>query len=76
MPYFVFRVSIDKKKLTELKVFESFLQAKDFCREQRKEQKTDDMDTIRMVHAKDKKEATMLLGEKHKPSSPLEEWEA
>lgn len=76
MPYFVFRVSIDKKTLTELDVFEKFPDAKKLCRETRKNQPSDDTDTIRMVHAKDKKEATMLLSEKHKPSSPLEEWEA
>lgn len=76
MPYFVFRVSTDKKNLTELEVFDKFKPAKELCREMRKEQSAEDMGTIRMVHAKDKKEAKMLLGEKHKPSSPLEEWEA
>lgn len=76
MPYFVFRVSIDKKDLTELEVFEKFMPAKNYCRELRKEQPAGDTDTIRMVHAKNTKEAKMLLGEKHKPSSPLEEWEA
>ena len=76
MPYFVFRVSIDKKKLTELEVFEKFIPAKGYCRDIRKKQPAGESDIIRMVHAKDKKEAKMLLGDKHKPSSPLEEWEA
>ncbi len=76
MPYFVFRVSIDKKILTELDVFDKFIPAKDYCRDIRKKQPAGEPGTIRMVHAKDKKEAKMLLGEKHKPSSPLEEWEA
>jgi len=76
MPYFVFRVSIDKKILTELDVFDKFIPAKDYCRDLRKKQPAGESDIIRMVHAKDKKEAKMLLGEKHKPSSPLEEWEA
>ena len=76
MPYFVFRVSIDKKILTELDVFDKFIPAKDHCRDLRKKQLAGGSDIIRMVHAKSKKEAKMLLGEKHKPSSPLEEWEA
>lgn len=76
MPYFVFRVSTDKKNLTELDVFDQFKPAKKLCRGMRKEQAAEDTDTIRMVHAQNKKEAKMLLSEKHKPSSPLEEWEA
>jgi hypothetical protein len=67
---------MDKKALTELDVFDKFIPAKELCRELRKAQAIEDSDTIRMVYAKDKKEAKMLLGEKHKPSSPLEEWEA
>jgi len=74
MPYFVYRVTRERA-LTALEVFEEFKPAKDFCRQQRKAQARDDSDNIRLIFAEHKKEAEMLLREKHKPSGPLEEWE-
>lgn len=76
MPYYVYKVSLDRKQLTAIDVHDKFKPAKAQCTELRKSQQADDAEMVRMVFAKDKREAEVLLGEKHKPSSPLEEWEA
>ena len=75
MPYFVFKISTEKK-LTLLDVYEKYNEAKTICTELRKKQNATDTDQVRMAFAKSEKEAKNLLTEKHKPSSPLEEWEA
>lgn len=75
MPYFVFKISADRK-LTPLHVFEKFKEAKDLCRELRQAQAADAKDLIRMTFAKDEQEARRLLGNRRAPASPLEEWEA
>lgn len=76
MPYFVYKVSVDRKTLTSVEVHDKYRLAKEQCTNLRKSQPSTDTDMVRMVFAKDKREAEALLGEKHKPSSPLEEWEA
>lgn len=75
MPYFVFQISADKK-LTPLKVFEKFKEAKELCRELRHAQAADAKESIRMTFAKDEQEARRLLANRRAPASPLEEWEA
>ncbi len=75
MPYFVFRISADRK-LTPLNVCEKFKEAKDLCRQLRQAQAADATDQIRMTFAKDEQEARRLLGNRRAPASPLEEWEA
>jgi len=75
MPYFVYKISPDRKTLTQIDAHEKYKAAKDQCRQLRQAQDQGDMDMIRLVFAKDKREAEVLLSEKHKPSSPLEEWE-
>lgn len=76
MPYFVYRVSADRKQLDQIEVHDKFKPAKDLCRQLRQKQAPESTDAIRMVFAKDKREAEVLLSNTHKPSSPLEEWEA
>ncbi len=76
MPYFVYKVSLDRKQLTAMDVHDKFKPAKAQCKKLRESLQADDTEMVRMVFAKDKREAEVLLGEKHKPSSPLEEWEA
>ena len=76
MPYFVYRQPADRKNLTQIEVYDKFRDAKNHARDLRKAQQAGDSDTIRVIFAKDDHEAKMLLRETHKPSSPLEEWEA
>jgi len=75
MPYFVYRIAKDKA-LDLVEVKDKFAEAKVLCRDLRKTQEPGDADTVRMIFAKDQKEAQRLLTTKHEPSSPLEEWEA
>ena len=76
MPYYVYRISADRQKLTPIQVFDHFQPAKAHCRSLRLDKAADDHSTVRMVFAKDEKTAEGLLRAKHKPSGPLEEWEA
>ena len=76
MPYYVYRVSADRKDLVEIDVFDTFVPAKDMCRQLRQAEAPESTDAIRMVFAKNPKEARGLLSAKHQPSSPLEEWGA
>lgn len=55
--------------------FSSYKEAKALCYTKRKET-VGDGDQFKLIFAKDEREAKRLAGEKHKPSSPLEEWEA
>ncbi len=76
MPYFVYEISDDRKQLSYINAFEKFAPAKKLCREKREQGDVTPGSTVRMVFAKDKKQAEGLLKERRKPSSPLEEWEA
>lgn len=75
MPYFVFRIS-PEKQFDLVKVFDSYQQAKETCRELRIKESPDNPTAIRMAFAKTEYEAKRLLSERRQPSSPLEEWEA
>lgn len=76
MPYFVYRISLDHRNLSHIDTHEQFKAAKDQCRESRKAQKSGDTDTIRLIFAKDQREAKALLSQENKASSPAEEWES
>ncbi len=76
MPYYVFRLSADKKQLTLVDTCAKFAEAKNVCRERRTQQGPNDTDLIRMAFAASEKEAKRLLTEPRKESSPIEEWEA
>lgn len=75
MPYFVYRVPQDRQNLCYIETYERFKDAKDQCRELRKEQQSGDTDSVRLIFAKDQREAEALLSKKNKASSPTEEWE-
>lgn len=74
MPYFVFAINEDRSA-EFLADFESFAKAKQLVREKREQLSTGSSVTVRMVHAKDQKEARNLLLTPRKPSTPIEEWE-
>ncbi|MEJ2107727.1 MAG: hypothetical protein P8X48_10445 [Acidiferrobacteraceae bacterium] len=74
MPYFVYEITTDRK-LSFIEVFDKFPDAKKLCREKREQGKVTPGSTIRLVFAKNQKEAEGLLKERRKPSSPVEEWE-
>lgn len=76
MPYYVFRLSADRKNLTLLETYAKFAEAKDACRTLRMQQGPNDTDLIRMAFAASEKEAKRLLTEPRKESAPIEEWEA
>ncbi|BAU47894.1 hypothetical protein SVA_1326 [Sulfurifustis variabilis] len=75
MPYFVFRFGPDRKPVL-VDTFEKYKDAKDACRNLRRQESPDDPNGIRMAFAKTEHDAKRLLAEKREPSSPLEEWEA
>lgn len=74
MPYFVYKIEQDRS-VEYLDSFDKFAPAKTFCREKREALKPEDTGTVRLVFAKDKKEAETLLRTPRKPSTPVEEWE-
>jgi hypothetical protein len=74
MPYFVYKVEQDRS-VEYLDVFDDFGTAKKTCRERREALTPEDTCTVRMVFAKNKKEAENLLRTPRKPSTPVEEWE-
>lgn len=76
MPYYVFRISADKKNLTLVDTRARFAEAKDVCRDLRMKQGQNDTGLIRMAFANSEKDAKRLLTEPRKESTPLEEWEA
>ncbi len=76
MPYYVFRISADKKSLTLIETYAKFAEAKNACRDLRKQQGPQDTDLIRMAFANSEKDAKRLLTDPRKESTPLEEWEA
>jgi len=74
MPYFVYQIDAEKV-LTYVDEFDDFKSAKDLCRSKREEGLVPENGNIRMIFAKNKKQAKSLLKEKRKPSTPVEEWE-
>lgn len=74
MPYFVFRISADRK-LTLVNVFAKYQEAKESCRALRQAQGADATDGIRMSFAANEHDAKRLLTDRHTPSHPVEEWE-
>ena len=74
MPYFVYKIEQDRS-VEYIDAFEDFKSAKQLCREKRDAIKPDDSHSVRLVFAKDKKEAENLLRTRRKPSTPVEEWE-
>ena len=60
MPYFVYRISTDRK-LTLIDTFVKFKEAKDHARSLRAQQAADDRNIIRMIFAEDQKKAQLLL---------------
>lgn len=74
MPYFVYKVD-DDRSLEHIETFESFSDAKKLCRDQRTALKSVEPVSVRIVFAKNQKEAESLLRTPRKPSTPLEEWE-
>ncbi len=74
MPYFVYQIDADRT-LTYVDEFDNFKSAKELCRSQREEGAIPENGNIRLIFAKNKKEAKSLLKEKRKPSTPVEEWE-
>ena len=75
MPYFVFRV-LPEKKLQLVNSFAQYPAAKELCRQLRMAESPKDPSMFRISFAEDEIKAKRLLSEKHKPASPLEEWEA
>ena len=76
MPYFVFKLGADQS-LELMQTYEKFKEAKQYCREQRAQAANENSEELyRLMFAKNDGEAKRLIREKHKPSSPLEEWEA
>lgn len=76
MPYFVFKLGADQST-TLLETCTKFAEAKKMCRELREQvEQEKSKDSFRLMFAKNEKDAKRLIKDKHKPSSPLEEWEA
>lgn len=60
MPYFIYRIS-PQRFLTYINEFAHYQEARDTARRMRQEQTRDDLDTIKIIFAKDRLEAEMLL---------------
>jgi len=74
MPYFLYKVD-ENRSLEHIETFENFVDAKKLCRDQRASLKPGVPVSVRIVFAKNQKEAESLLKTPRKPSTPLEEWE-
>ena len=59
MPYFVYRIQKKPRKLDHLETFPSYKEAKIYVREQR--QQSDDVESVRMIFARNDIEAEKLL---------------
>jgi hypothetical protein len=68
MPYFLYRIS-SGHKLTLIKTFDKFQEAKSTARRLRAEKPADDHDTIRMIFAEDPKKAQLLLTDLRNPKT-------
>ena len=75
MPYFIFRISVEKDAKPELvDSREKFPDANKLCKTLRKEMSKDDGSIIKMMFADDESEARRLIRTK-KVAAPVEEWE-
>jgi len=68
MPYFVYRIS-PERKLTLIETFAKFKEAKDHARALRAQQTTDDRNVVRMIFAEDQKKAQLLLTDLRTPKA-------
>ena len=68
MPYFVYRISA-QRKLTLLNTFDKFIDAKDFARSLRAQQTSGANETIRMMFAENPKKAQLLLSDLRTPKT-------
>ena len=71
MPYFVYRISA-QRKLTLLNTFDKFIDAKDFARSLRSlraQQVPGANETIRMIFAENPKKAQLLLTDLRNPKT-------
>ncbi len=59
MPYFVYRIQEKPRKLDHLETFTSYKEAKVYVRDQR--QQSDDVESVRMIFARNDIEAEKLL---------------
>lgn len=59
MPYFVYRIQDKPRKLDHLETFASYKDAKAYVRESR--QQSDDIESVRMIFARNDIEAEKLL---------------
>lgn len=60
MPYFIYRIS-PQRILTYISEYAHYRQARDTARQMRQEQIRDNLDTIKIIFAKDRSEAELLL---------------
>lgn len=69
MPYFVYRVS-PQRFLKYLEHFDAYKEAREYARGLRAQQDASDLDTIKLIFAKEQAEAEALLKTKreHEPS--------
>ena len=75
MKYFVFKILPNViNKLELIKTFESFKDAKNFAREMRIKNSTDNPDMFKIVFAENELEAELMLSEKREKPI-LKEWE-
>jgi len=75
MPYFVYRLSSDKKTSPELQdTHENYRAAKQHVRDLRSENPNEDLNNFRLIFADDAQQARILLTtQREKPQ--VEEWE-
>lgn len=77
MPYFIFRLSGNAQSVELVDTVDAFQPAKQRARDLR-QQLSDEgsSDIIQMMFGEKMEDAKRLVRTKHKPSSPVEEWEA
>lgn len=71
MPYFIYRIS-PQRLLTYVDEFAHYRKARDTARHMRRERTRDDLETIKIVFAKDRSEAEILL-KTHRERQPSED---
>lgn len=74
MPYYVYYVSLDKSQSEFKKECESYKEAKAEVMALREANPDVDLNTFRLMFAKDKSQARILLTTKRK-ATPVKEWE-
>ena len=67
MPYYLYRIALDKKLNYCDQAFDTYKEAKQCARQMRSEQTETDKDTIKVIFAKDQDEAEDLLLTPGKP---------